>query len=238
MTWCKLHSQILDSRVFLNEGLLKVWIYCLCRANIGQAVVEMKTGRSITEVELAPGQFVFGRNQAAKKLGMSPSTVWKRINKLKMMGNVDIKSDSHYSIVSICNWSTYQSTPNGKEHQKEQASDNQVTTKEQPSDTGKIYKKDKSNIEEYILSDSEIEEIYNAYPRKVGRAEALRKIKKAGKTHSFEFLIGKVREYAKATSGKDKQYIPHPKTWFHQERFNDDPSEWRAEQKRDMEVWT
>ena len=143
--WVKLHTKLLDSRVFANEGLLKVWIYCLCRANRGKAFVPITTGRGKTDVELSPGQFIFGRNSAAQKLGMSSSTVWKRMNKLKNMRNVDIKSNSHYSVVTICNWEAYQHVPNEKEQVKEQPSNRQVTGKEQPSNTDKSKESNKRN---------------------------------------------------------------------------------------------
>ena len=145
MDWVKLHAKLLDSRVFANEGLLKVWIYCLCRANRGKAFVPITTGRGQTDVELSPGQFIFGRNKAAQKLGMSSSTVWKRMNKLKNMRNIDIKSNSHYSVVTICNWEAYQYVPTEKEQAKEQPSNRQVTGKEQPSNTDKSNKSNKSN---------------------------------------------------------------------------------------------
>lgn len=75
---------------------------------------------------------------------------------------------------------------------------------------------------------AEAEEIYQAYPRKVGKPDALRAIAKALKKHSFDFLLEKVREYAgvRERSGEDPGFIPHPATWFNREQFNDDPSTW------------
>jgi hypothetical protein len=133
--WVSLHRKIVDSRVFANEGLLKVWIYCLCRANHEKNYVPITTGKGTTEVEVNPGEFIFGRNVAAKELKMNPSTLYKRMQKLEKMENVNIQSNNHYSIVSICNWETYQTNEIQKEQPKEQASNNQVTAKEQPSNT-------------------------------------------------------------------------------------------------------
>ncbi len=121
-----LHRKLIDSRVFQNEGLLKAWIWCLLRANHEEAWVNIKTGRGKTEVHVLPGQFIFGRNTAAKELKMNPSTVWKRILKLKKLGNCDIQSGSHYSIISIVNWHIYQAQKN-KSNNK---SDRQVTSKD------------------------------------------------------------------------------------------------------------
>ena len=76
-----------------------------------------------------------------------------------------------------------------------------------------------------------IEDIYQAYPRKTAKPRAIQAISKALKKNRADFLLQKVREYSVATGGMERQYIPHPSTWFNQERFNDDPSEWNPKGK-------
>ncbi|HEX7032035.1 MAG TPA: hypothetical protein VF172_03450, partial [Nitrososphaera sp.] len=135
--WIKLHRRIIDSRVFANEGLLKVWLYCLCRANHEENYVPIKTGRGESEVKVKPGQFISGRKSAARDLKMNSSTVYKRMKKLENMGNINIKSNNHYSVITICNWEGYQDKGSEKEQQEEQARSMQVTGKEQASNTDK-----------------------------------------------------------------------------------------------------
>lgn len=127
----------MESRVFANEGLLRVWIWCLLKASHKDTWAPMKTGKGSTEVEVPAGSFIFGRNTAAEELGMNPSTVYKRMKKLEDLGNINMQSNSHYSLVSICNWGSYQDSEYPKEQAKEQASNNQVTGREQPSNTYK-----------------------------------------------------------------------------------------------------
>jgi biotin operon repressor len=103
-----LWRKTIESRVFQNEGLFKVWAWCLMRANHKRQWVGIKSGKGIVEVEVKPGQFIFGRQAAARELKMAPSTVWKRIQKLKNIENLNINSNSQYSIVSIINWEHYQ----------------------------------------------------------------------------------------------------------------------------------
>ena len=143
--WIKLHRKILDSRVFANEGLLKVWVYCLCRANHQTNYVDIKTGKGKTEVEVSAGDFIFGRHSASRDLNMNPSTLYKRMQKLQDIGNINIQSNSHYSVVSVCNWETYQDSENREEQPKEQASNNQVTGREQASNTDKNVNNDKND---------------------------------------------------------------------------------------------
>jgi len=134
--WVPLFRKLLDSQVFQNEGLLKVWIWCLLKATHKEQWVSIRTGKGTTEVHLLPGQFIFGRKTAAKELKMSPSTAWKRITKLKNMQNLNIQSNTHYSIISVANWALY------RELQKKGTG--RVTGKEQPRNTYKNVKKEKS----------------------------------------------------------------------------------------------
>ena len=69
------------------------------------------------------------------------------------------------------------------------------------------------------------EAIYQAYPRKVAKNEALKAITKALEKEKYEHLLERTEAYAKARNG-DLSYMPNPSTWFNQERYNDDPKTW------------
>ena len=114
--WLKLYRCILESRVFAHSGLLKLWIWCLCRATYKKRPFSIRTGTGETVVDLLPGQFLFGRDSAAKELQMPASTVRDRMKKLKNMQYLVMKPAGHYSLVTICNWDTYQSN-GGEERQ-------------------------------------------------------------------------------------------------------------------------
>jgi uncharacterized phage protein (TIGR02220 family) len=130
--------KIEDSPVFQNEGLLKVFLWCLIRASYKETFTSIRTGRGFSEAKLSPGSFIFGRESAAKQLHMSPSTVWKRILKLKKLEILNIESNSHYSIIYIINWTIYQAiSENGNIE-----SDRQGTGKEHKQE----YKERKNNI--------------------------------------------------------------------------------------------
>jgi hypothetical protein len=72
---------------------------------------------------------------------------------------------------------------------------------------------------------SKAEEIYRAFPLKVGKPAALRAIAKALSKTSFDNLLAKTKAFAEARNG-DMEFCPHPATWFNGERYNDDPSTW------------
>lgn len=88
-------------------------------------------------------------------------------------------------------------------------------------------KRDKGTFPENGADEKVIHQaIYEAFPKKVGRPAALKAIVRASKSTPAEKLLELTQTYAKAVDGTDPQFIPHPATWFNQERFNDKPETW------------
>ena len=146
--WIKSWRKILDSRVFRNPELLKVWIWCLHKASHRQRWVSIKTGRGETEVEVQPGQFIFGRFKASKELAMKPSSVNDRMKKLQKLENLVMQPGTHFSVVTICNWALYQGDESKTQHPTQHASNTQATGKQQATDTDKTVKKEKKEKKE------------------------------------------------------------------------------------------
>ena len=75
-----------------------------------------------------------------------------------------------------------------------------------------------------------MEEIYQAYPRHLGKGDALKAIKKALESIDdptpVESLLAIVREYAESPAGQLGQYTPYPASWFNAKSYLDDPKEW------------
>jgi len=82
-----------------------------------------------------------------------------------------------------------------------------------------------------VTSPFRAEDIYEAYPRKSARTDALKAIAKAIESsgHTIERLLAQTHAYASATarwSENDRRFIPHPATWFNRGSFDDDPATW------------
>jgi hypothetical protein len=176
--WIKLHRKILDSKVFHNEALFRLWMYCMLSANHKDTNVPVVTGRGSTEVHVKAGQFIYGRKSTARYLKWNESTTHKRMMKLEKMQNVDIQSNTHYSIITICNWAIYQSGVSSEYRANGHPSNTQVTNKYQPSNidnNDKNVKNDKKSVippkkhdlisffEEMGSSKLEAEKFYNYY---------------------------------------------------------------------------
>jgi len=73
----------------------------------------------------------------------------------------------------------------------------------------------------------QLELIYEAYPRKVGRPNALRAIYKAVTKYGVDRILDRTKAYALARAGEEPGFTPYPAVWFNQERFEDDPETWK-----------
>jgi uncharacterized protein YdaU (DUF1376 family) len=76
------------------------------------------------------------------------------------------------------------------------------------------------------IAQIDIERIYQAYPRHVGKRAALKAIERAchriAVEHDSDWLLKKVQAYALTRHGEDPQYTPHPSTWFNEGRYDDE----------------
>ncbi|WP_339147664.1 MULTISPECIES: DnaD domain protein [unclassified Sutcliffiella] len=125
--WISLHRKLLNSNIFNNEKLLKVFIYCLLKAS--HSDYEQIIG--LQKVGVLPGQFVFGRKKAALELNMKESTVWKYMKLLEQVRSLELNSNNKFTLVTVVNWGEYQNS--------NELGDNKGTTEEQQSNTYNNY---------------------------------------------------------------------------------------------------
>lgn len=80
-----------------------------------------------------------------------------------------------------------------------------------------------------------IEEIFKAYPRRVGKRAAIKAITKAIQrvksngmpTRDAEvYLYRRVQAYARSPAGHDSEFVPYPSKWFNEGRYDDESQEW------------
>jgi biotin operon repressor len=215
----KCWRKIINSQVFNNEGLLKVWIWCLAKASYKNRCVKFMTGKGGVDINIEPGQFVFGRDSASKELGMPPSTIWKRMEKLKNIGNLNIESNRQYSLILINNWHTYQE----EKFKSNIESNYQGTGKEQARNTNKnsiTLKKEnnKTHTGDFIS-------FWSAYPRKIGKDSAWKSwSRRNGDRPPLEEILTAIEKQKDSDQWKKDggQFIPHPSTWINQGRWNDE----------------
>jgi hypothetical protein len=89
-------------------------------------------------------------------------------------------------------------------------------------------------------TDDECDVIYQAYPRKVGKVDAYRAIRRAVKSlaqgkdrppmqrpEALQFLLRRVGDFRASPAGQAGEFTPHPASWFNKERYLDDDAAWQ-----------
>src|SRR4051812_18803613 len=100
--WLRLHRKALNSRVFANDWLWRLWSWCLMNASWTPQWIN-------ASCEIKPGQFVTSRDLAARELRVTPSKLYRGLQGLKDLGQITLEANSQFTIVTVCNWRTYQS---------------------------------------------------------------------------------------------------------------------------------
>lgn len=132
--WIRLHRQLRDSQFYTNSKAIHCWIECLLRAN--HQTQNYFLGRK--NITLKPGEFIAGRDEFGKKIGISGSTAWFWLLQFEVDRMLDIKKTTKGSLFTIINWEKYQPL--------DSKVDNKKTTDEQQKNTDKNDKNEKNKI--------------------------------------------------------------------------------------------
>lgn len=147
--WIKLHRKSRRSQVFAKAELWKLWCLCLMKANYQDTWVEVhglaapvlvKRGQFLTGRYALHREFYYPKPSAGDK---APSTLWRMLECLRGMGNVNIKTNSRFSLVTVVNYGRYQSGDSQNEQPDEQPVNSRRAAGEQPTRTVKKPKKPK-----------------------------------------------------------------------------------------------
>ena len=146
--WIKLHRKFLKWEWFDDSKMIKFFIYCLLRANYEDAKWQ---GQIIKR-----GSFISSLKNISIDTNFSVQQVRTLISKLKSTHEITSKSTNTYTLITICNFESYQVeniVEQQANQQTNQQTDNKRITNEQQTDnkritTSKNIKKNK-NKEEY-----------------------------------------------------------------------------------------
>lgn len=211
--WLKLYRSILDSAVFQDSEVLKVWIWLLCNV----AFEQHDTICYGKVIHLKPGQIATGRKKIAQCTDLNENKVYRALTALKSLGNIEIKSTNKYSIITVVNWDKYQDE-NGKRTANEQQTNSKTTTEEQQDNSKRTQHKNvkKGKKEKNIYICSFFQSVWDEYPKKLGKNKvtkaAMEQLEEAGE----DAVMSAVRRYVEKIKmeGTDEKYIMHGSTFF------------------------
>lgn len=116
----KLHRKLIDWEWFDDANTLKLFIYCLCRAN-------WEAG-SWHGISYLPGQFITSLPKLSESTKLSMQEVRTALKHLKSTGELTDKGYNKFRIITINNWEEYQGI---NRQANRQLTDNQQTTNRQ-----------------------------------------------------------------------------------------------------------
>lgn len=216
--WVRLYRQALENGWLRNPTLWAFWCYCLLKATHAPITVTVGYQRVVLE----PGQFVFGRKQAAADLGLTENVVRTCLIRLISTGNLTINPTNKFSVITIVNWAAYQNEHEGH-HQQSNHQNNQELTNNSPTthhiqELKEVKEKKSSFTDTFAV-------FWKEYPRKVAKAAALKAWKKL---RPSEVLVTQILAALQQQKESDNwlkdggKFIPHPATWLNGGRWEDE----------------
>jgi len=165
MAFIKLDRAIIDSYCFANPNHLKVWLWLLIKANFKKTYVPFTSGAGITTIELQRGQMIFGRFTAEEELDMNGSMIYRSLKKFEELEQIKIDANNKFSIITICNYDSYQDNTS----EDEQQVNNKRTTDEQLVNTLKEGKEGKE-VFNNIIGKKFVFEDFNGLPNHLNKS--------------------------------------------------------------------
>lgn len=127
--WIKIYRSLLEWEWYSDTNCVRLALHFLLKANYLP-----KKWQGIT---IGRGQLATSRGQLSEETGLSQMQIRTTIDKLDKCGFITKSATSKYTIVTICNYDSYQQLQDGYDDGY-QPTDNQQITSEQPSDNQQI----------------------------------------------------------------------------------------------------
>jgi hypothetical protein len=121
--WIKIHRKFLDWEWFNKSEAVHLFLFMLIKAN-------HKSGKW-QGVDIERGQFISSLGNISTATGISVQTIRTILKKLEKTNEIELKSTSQYTIVTICKYECYQDeneTTNKPITNNQQTTNKQLTT--------------------------------------------------------------------------------------------------------------
>jgi hypothetical protein len=175
----------------------------------------------------------------SKRTGVSLQSVRTVIKDLNSTHEITYKSTPKYSMISITNWEKYQGANTVTNNQltiNQQSTNNQLTTNKNV--------KNVNNENKYKLTstyDGNLELIYDAYPRKQGKASGIKRLQSVIKNKDdYNEILNGVKAYKNycEKNNIEKKYIKLFSTFINQKCWLDDYGDEKSNQEllREKEI--
>lgn len=149
--WIKLYRKLLNWEWYGDPNMVALWIHLILAANY-----EDKRWHGML---IKRGQLITGRKALSEATGISEQSIRTCLERLKSTNEITIKTTNKYSIITICEFDSYQDAEELTNQQiNQQLTNNQPTTNQQLTTT-KEYKEDKNNKKKILSKDNKKEKV-------------------------------------------------------------------------------
>jgi len=148
--WIALHRKFVKWEWYTDGNTMRLFIHLLLSANHKK--------KKWKGVSVERGQVITGRKSLSKETGVSQQSVRTSLKRLKSTNELTIKSTSKYSIITICNYSSYQDKDIKANQQltnkltiNQPASNQQVTTNNNDNNINNVNKEQEHAKNEIVF---------------------------------------------------------------------------------------
>lgn len=119
-SWIKVHRKIVDWEWYTDSSTVHLFFHLLIKANYKES--------SYRGMAVERGQVLTGRKKLAAETGISEQKIRTGLERLKETNEITIKSTNKFSVITICNYDTYQGEEEAINQQINQQDNQQITT--------------------------------------------------------------------------------------------------------------
>jgi len=122
--WIKLHRRFSKWEWYQDSAMKNIFIHLLTHAN-------HKPGKWRGH-KIGRGQLITGRKKLSQDTGLSEQNIRTCLSKLEKTGEINQQSNQQYTLITLCNYDTYQvDVENTNQQSNQQLTNNQPTTNQQ-----------------------------------------------------------------------------------------------------------
>ena len=126
--WIKIHRRMLEWEWYDDANTFKLFMHLLLTAN--------HEGRKWHGISIERGQLITSSDKLAERLKLSRQQVRTSLSKLKSTSEITTKATSRYTLITLCQWASYQDRDFEQPASNQQS--NQQITNKQPTDNQQV----------------------------------------------------------------------------------------------------
>src|SRR5690554_6107109 len=207
--WVKIYRSILAWEWYSDINVRVLFMHLLLKAN--------HASKSWQGIEIQAGQLVTSLSRLEHETGLSQKKIRNALKKLEKTGELGTQKGRAYTLITICNYATYQGGELERGTQKGTRGAHEGHTKGTQRATNKNEKNDKNEKNNTVLSFSEF---WDLYDKKRGDKTKLEKKYNGINEEDRKKIMAHVKAYKLAQP--DKQFRKDPATYLNNRGWEDE----------------